>query len=346
MLLLDGFAMRIHFSLVVFFALFLTLDAKAQEPVVNCSDTFCVPSIVGMPRAKGIEMNYERVLDYRIKSDSKTSELNDNRAEVRRNRRWEFKARIPVVLKPNIKIVWGLRYFVEEYKFEEPENINYPFYRSLEDKSLKSLGSALYVIKPFKSNRFFLLRASANLNGDYDTDDKPTSDFLRYSISPLYGIKKNSSTSYAFGLAYSYNFGRRAIYPILAYNCNWDRGWGLEAVLPVKVKVRYTLDDKDILYGVVGLHGSNYNVRLTDPSFNPSRNFFLEKSEIRYTVIYEREIYDFLWFGVEAGARSNLQFRLTEANRNNPDLLIKNDLRFAPLAKFSIFMVPPRRFMN
>jgi hypothetical protein len=59
---------------------------------------------------------------------------------------------------------------------------------------------------------------------------------------------------------------------------------------------------------------------------------------------YEREIYDFLWFGLEAGVRTPFNFSLAESIRTRRDPIIRNQLSSAMLFNASIFVVPPRAF--
>lgn len=300
-----------------------------------------------MPRTKGIEIKQERVLDYRINSRSEQNNIGDNTGEVGLNRRWRISIRLPILLKKNIKVAMGFRYYHEEYRFEDTGRADYPFYNSLEDKSLRSIGGALYVIKPFLGNKYFLLRLSANLNGDYFLETASKKDFLKFSISPLLGWKKSPYLSFAAGLAYSYDFGSANIYPIFSYNRTFNNHWGIESILPVQVKLRYRADDSNFLYFTTELNGANYRIRLEeDPVLSDEPALHLNKSEIRFILSYEREIHDWLWFNIESGFRSNLEFSLrSEAGRNAP-MLIDNDFRAALIFSAGIFIVPPRKFLE
>jgi hypothetical protein len=323
------------------------LPALAQESIMNCTDsTFCVPAVSGMPRSKGIIIKQERITDYGIRSNSGSESLNSGRGEVSSNRRWEFKLRMPVVSKPNIAIAVGIHYNVEEYKFENTRNQDYPLYSSLEDKSLKSLGGSIYVVKPWRGKRYLLLRASGDLNGDYDRDGYSKKNFLQFSVAPLLGWKKNANTSYAFGIAYGYNFGRPIISPLISYNHTFNRHWGIEMLLPTKAKLRYTLNDKTLFFASTELNGASYNIHLKDSSFAKRGDLFLQKSEVRYLVTFEREIHDWLWFSLEAGVRSNINFSLSDTFGPPRNALIRNHLNHAMLFSFSIFAVAPKKFLN
>ncbi|MEM1407712.1 MAG: hypothetical protein AAGG59_13115 [Bacteroidota bacterium] len=332
---------------VFLFLLALALShnlAYSQGSVLNCTDSaFCVPGVVGLPRSKGIEIKREIIRDYAIRSSSSEG-FGNAEAEVLRNRRWSLKARFPIVAKDNITIAAGVKYFVEEFNFDDPEPIDYSFYSNLEDKSLKSLRTDFFIMKPTRTNKYFLLRLSAGLNGDYTADNQATTDFLRFSIAPLMGWKKNDYVSYAVGVAYSYSFGRRSIVPIVAYNKTFNSQWGVESVLPAEAKLRYnTLNQKNYVYLKAQLDGSNYGIRLDDQIDDIT---YLEKSEVRFLLCWEREIHDWLWFSVESGFRSNIDFDLSDSPTLSSDELIRNNLNVAFTYGFSIFVVAPRKFLK
>lgn len=336
--------MRICITLILMLMVF---PALSQESIIICTDsTFCVPSVHGMPRSKGFSIQQERVLNYRITSDGSDGGLSSSEDEVELNRRWEVKLRFPVLLKPNLKLAVGLEYFHEEYRFEGLPNNDFPFYQSLENKDLRSIGASAYLVKPWLGKRYFIMRVGVNLNGDENFGGMFNSDFLKVSVAPLLGWKHSPFTSFAVGLAYSYDFGRQSIYPIFSYNHTFNSRWGVESILPLNVKLRHTKNDKNIFYATTELNGASYNVTLNGPEFENRQGLILRKSEIRFLLKYEREIHDWLWFGLEAGLRSNIEFSLRESNERNAVRLIENEFNSALVLNASIFIVPPRKFLD
>ena len=311
-----------------------------------CTDsTFCVPAVFGMPRGKGIVIKQERVFNYRIRSDGTDAGFGTGEDDVQFNKRWQFKLRFPLLLKPGFKLAMGLEYFKEEYHFEGfPEN-DYPFYKSLEDKPLRSIGATIYLVKPWLGNRYFMMRVGARFNGDEGLGNMIDSDKLRLSVAPLIGWKKNPYTSYAFGLAYSFDFGRQRVYPVFSYNHTFNNRLGFESILPLEAKLRYSINEKNLLYFTSEFNGANYNIQLDDPDFQ-GQDYYLRKSEIRFTLTYEREIHDWLWFSVETGFRGNFRFELTDSPKSNANVVIDNEFNNAVLLNASIFVVPPRKFLE
>ncbi len=323
------------------------MSVHAQQSVVLCTDsTFCVPAVFGMTRSKGIIIKQERVFDYRITSDGTEAGYGQGEDEVKFNKRWQFKLRFPVLMKPGFKLAMGLEYFKEEYHFEGfPEN-DYPLYQSLEDKPLRSIGTTVYLVKPWLGNRYFMMRVGVKFNGDEGLGNLIDSDKLRVSLAPLIGWKKNPYTSYAFGLAYSYDFGRQRVYPVVSYNHTFNNRFGLESILPLEVKLRYTMTEKNLFYATTEFNGATYNIKLDDPSFPEDEDYYLRKSEVRFLVTYEREIHDWLWFSLETGLRSNITFELVDSPKRNANTVIDNEFNSAFLLNASIFVVPPRKFLD
>lgn len=317
----------------------------AQETLLNCTDSlFCIPGIMGLPRAKGIVIRRESTLNYGIKSQAENP-IGDASGEIQNNSRWEFKLRAPILNKPNFKIAFGVTYFVEESRFENSNDLNYGLYDNLERRNLKSLRGELFFVKPTVSNRYFLLRIGVGLNGDFNLEENiGAKAFLRYSISPLIGWKKKDNLSYAVGIAYAYSFGKRSVFPLLSYNYTFNQNWGVESILPIKVKLRYnTTDQKNYFYLKSELNGANYGVRLSDVNDGLA---YLDKSEFRTMVVWEREIHDWLWFGIEAGYRENINYDISDSFDIDSKSIIRNKLNGAFIWNLNIFLVPPRKFLK
>lgn len=318
----------------------------AQTNLITCPDsTFCVPSVDGMPRSKGIIFEYERVVDYGVKTTSSNPSIGDvENGGIRVNRQVQFVCRLPVYNKEHLKVALGFRYFTEEFRFD---NTEYPLFQSLEERPLKSIGLSAYIVKSFRGNKFFLVKLGADLNGDYNQDIAPNSTFLRYSIVPLFGWKKNDQIAYGAGIAYSYVFGDPRFIPVFAYNNTFNRRWGVEMLLPGSIRLRHNMSEKDIFYLTTKINGARYRISLNnDAAFSQYDIVELRKSEIRAFATYEREIYDFVWFGLNAGLRKNLNFDLTDSLTANGETIIEGDVRRAFFFNVSLFLVPPRKFLD
>lgn len=307
---------------------------------------YCNPSVVGLPRAKALIIKYEIQPAYKITSTAKQGGYGNSEGEINNNSRWDFRLRFPIVNKPSFTLAAGIKYTQEEFNFENPGSNNYEFYKDLEDRPLKSIGLHFYLVKPTKNKKYFILRTSFDLNGDYDAKHFYLKDFLKFSITPLIGWKQNENLSYALGLSYGYAFGRPLIYPVLSINKNFNCNWGIESVLPVNIRLRYTKNEKNYFYTGFELSGASYRLNNAGTAFSSYDKLHLFRSELRYTINYEREIHDWLWFGIEGGIRHTINFNLTNGPSVKSDIIIKNKLRDAPVINASIFVVPPRGLLK
>jgi hypothetical protein len=331
--------------LLAIFAVLWTVGSQAQERAIRRKDsTYCVPGVLGVPRVKGVIIKQEQFLDYGIKSKGETGEI--TKAEIRRNRRWDFKVKAPIIIKENFKAVVGLSYSLAEFYFENPNTLTLPFHQNLEDRSLKSVKGDVVLVKPTLGRKYYILRLSAGFNGDYNSErfGEDKSEFLKYSITSLVGWKKNDYLSYAVGVSLGYNFGKKSIVPIFSYNRTFNRRWGIESVLPSSAKLRYnTLNKKSYFYFTTEFKGANYSLNLSD---SQNSLIYLDTSELRLMLIWEREIHDWLWFGIESGYRKNISFDLADSPDIGSDIIIDTSLNDAFVFNLSIFIVPPRRFFE
>lgn len=204
---------------------------------------FCNPKLEGMQRSKGFNISYERVFTSSLQSTSTDTSIGNSVSKIRTNNKFDIFLRLPVWNRPGLKIVWGARYYFEEFNFVQPENIAYDLYRNLNDKNLKSLGSNINVFKPLDEINYIGARFLIELNGDYNSNNLTKSSFIRYSFAVLYGRKTCQTRAVAFGIYYSYTFGRRSIYPVLTYNNTFNKKWGIESILPANFKIRRNFTD-------------------------------------------------------------------------------------------------------
>jgi hypothetical protein len=307
---------------------------------------FCNPSVVGLPRAKAVVVKYEVQTGYKIVSTGGLGNFADSQSRISNNHRLDLRLRFPIINKPSITIAGGLKYSKEEFGFTSKAMTSYPFYKDLEDRPLKSVGVHFYMVKPTKSRVYFILRTSVDLNGDYGSDKFGKKEFLKFSITPLIGWKKNDNLSYGVGFSYGYTFGRPLILPVFSFNKNFNCNWGIESLLPINLKVRYTSNAKNYFYAGLELGGASYRLDHEGTAFSNYTQLHLFRSELRSLITYEREIHDWLWFGIDAGYRHNLRFNLTNGPRGNSDIIIKNRLMGAPVINASIFVVPPNALLK
>jgi hypothetical protein len=320
--------------------LLILLSCVAQ----NDSTKFCNPQLEGMARSKGFNISYERVFHSKITSTSSDTAVGNSTADINTNNKFDVFLRLPVWNRPGLKVILGAHYHLEEFNFKNSGLLKYDLYKNLHDKNLKSLGANMNILKPLNPISYIGVRMLAEFNGDYSSKEFPKTSFLRYSIAAIYGKKPCPTRTWGLGFYYNYTFGRRSIYPVLLYANTFNKKWGIEALLPANFKVRRNLSEKTLLYFGYEAEGGAYHLQFTNPPLGTINNLELRKSNVRLGVDFEREIYDFLWFGISGGLRTPIGFNLARHNERTP--VIRNKFSPSPFIEFNIFIVPPRTLEN
>jgi hypothetical protein len=323
------------------------------------------PEVHGMARSKGLTFTYERFAPYGYNADSSTIRQfmvdtngnfvlddNGNKIEqavdanpvtVARKNRIDLKVRIPVWNAPNFKAVLGFKYTIEEYNFKRPELLDNGLYKNLEGKNLKRIGGEISVLKSFDDVRYLVSRVNVDLNGDYK--DVPKGPYLRTSVALIYGWKRSENYSVGVGLQLGYNFGRQSIFPVVMYNRTLNERWGLEAVLPQQIWLRRNLTDMTLAYVGASIEGASYNINIDNPNFLPDyKKLTFRQSELRIKTKLEREIFDFIWVGAEAGYRIALSNKLVPYNERSRDYVFTSSVENAPYVNVNLYLVKPRKF--
>jgi hypothetical protein len=325
-------------------------DSAAATPEI----VYASPSVNGMGKSKGIIINYEWQPDFGITSTSKQPIADNRKAEVRRNNKLDIKAYVPFVNQPRFKLVGGFNYFFEEFNFEEPgKDTDYPFYANLEDRNLKTISGQLVMLRSLNEKKFYVFRIKGELNGDYSSKEVAVPDYLKTTMEFLYGWRKSMNLTYGVGAQLGYALGRQRIYPAFLYNQTFNKKWGIEALLPANADLRYNASERSLWFGGFSVDGASYNINVKGIGNPAFETLELRRSEIRGRIRWEREIYDFLWLGAEAGYRRNLTFNAYEKDADdgfffakNEDPVIENKLKGAAIFSLEIFLVPPRRFLK
>ncbi len=321
-------------------------SVRAAQAAIDPQE-FANPSVLGQGKSKGVVIRYETLPRFGMSSEGKQNGIGGARASVLRSNRFEFKAYAPVINNPHFKLVMGGGYFLEEFNFKKPDNLNYPLYENLEDKDLRSLDGQIIMLRLINQRNWLLFRVKGELNGDYGKySDISFTRYLRTSLEAIYGWKKSPYLSYGVGVQLGYAFGRQTIYPALLYNRTFNDRWGVEAIFPASVMFRRNISEKSLFFMGYKVEGATYNINIDTPPFQNFETVELRKSELRGRFRWEREIYDFLWFGLESGYRYTHKFDVYDGRNKTANPLIENNIKDAVYLNFEIFLVPPKRFLK
>ena len=143
-------------------------DSARNAPDLRDKQQFANPSVLGMGPSKGIIIRYERMPSFGVSSTGEVVGINNYSTNATKNARLTFKGYIPAWNRPHLKVIVGLNYDREEFKFRDSPT-NYELLDNIENKGLKSTGVQVAVIRPVDAVHWYLARVKTELAGDYTT---------------------------------------------------------------------------------------------------------------------------------------------------------------------------------
>jgi hypothetical protein len=331
-------------------------DTLATDQVGQTQE-FATPSVVNQGPTKGIVFHYERMPTFGIRSTAQVANLPNYSADAEKNARLVIKGYIPMLNHPHLKLILGVNYEREEFEFKRAPT-TYELYDNIENKGLKTLGAQLAVIRPVNTVNWYIFRIKGELSGDYTSKELDVHDYLRVSSEFIYGWKRSPTFSWGIGAQLGYTFGRQSIYPAVLYNRTFNSRWGLEALFPARVSARYNVSPKSIFTAGYSVDGFNYIVKLNtplvrrtsdgtpQPDIKPLRTLELRETEVKFRGRWERELYDFIWLGVEGGYRYNYAFDAFDRTNDDRQKIIDSQFDWAPYASLEIFIVPTKGLLG
>ncbi len=329
-------------SCLIFFLVKITPVSAQDTEKVEWLQQFCQPGLEGMTPGKGLVFEHSNTPRFRISSVSDVEGLEPATDNVENYRRVKLKMRFPLWLSDGLKVIGGFRYEQEEMIFQRAGHISQGIHNNLKSSHLKVAGGEINVLKPFIGNKYFVFRGAVRYSGQFKKLRGISSDYMTYNLSALYGIKKNSNTELGFGINFNNGFGFASIYPVMLYNHNFNDKWGIEALLPKQVKLRRNLPGNNIFALNVELEGGRYLLPEVQLSATETGPLTMEMAEIKTGISFQRPLIAFLWFGMEAGYRKNLNLGFVRPHTNRNDNIIRSDLTSGIFANISLFVTPPK----
>jgi len=289
------------------------------------------------PRPKIAELQYEVLGTFSATSES--DQFGASRADIDKDRRIKIKLKFPLVLKSKLNIIGGIGYRNERFSFDNIEETNYPIYQRLENRSLKQVAVQIYLKKDLENQKFLFGYFANSLNSDEIQLDNFFNQ-LKTSLSVVMGKQRDEDTQIGFGISFGFDFGRPRIYPLFIYNKRLDYRWDVQLLLPKEAKLRYTISAKMHLLAKIGVSGTSYH--LQDQPLEGFNKLELRQSSIRFRLALEREIYDWLWFGIKPGYNLPINLFISEPKKSRKDSIINIDAEAAPFINLQLFAVVPR----
>jgi hypothetical protein len=172
------------------------------------------------------------------------------------------------------------------------------------------------------------------------------SSILDYNSSIVFGKENRPRNSrIAFGVILGNSLGRFQVAPVFIYDRQFSQNWTLEMKLPKEIVVRRIVkSDNFYLLGSVEAVGASYF--LSNDIYPGANDIEYRRTALEFKLGIEKEIHDWLWFGVDAGITQPLRSSLVNAGDVSRNSFHNFEHQFTPFVNLSVFAVPPRKLFN
>lgn len=359
-------------SLLVF-ALFTLEVAFAQEDTTSIEEdfdfsdfelaeeppkVFCNNKVIGQSPTPLIAVYY----DFQSQNTLTAGAVNQGdafvseSATISSNSAFGLLGNFPILSRNNILINLGVEYNEQYYSIEEANYTN-PLVQNLEASPLRRTALQATVFKPLNEKRYLLAFVGGELNGDYDFGNYDISK-LRIPAAVIYGFKPSDYFMWGIGGARTYLGGSLNYLPVVYYYQTFKNPkWGIEAVLPSRLFMRYRPNSKTLINGGFTITGATYHLsRFRSfeldyyalnglPYAKKEDNIELRRSELRVGMGIQRAMSDFIWLNLQAGVRLNWSYNVDEGDFfrgfDDEGLYMVNELSTPLYVRLDISFVSP-----
>ena len=315
---------------------------------------FCVLfSAVGRDEKKSPEDQYDRTeqrpvffeygLDFLGEYDITTNSIQTTEAEVEFTRRNSLKLNFPIYIKNSYYFAGGLRYYNQQFKFENLDTSDINIQKKLDDP-LNRFGLRLYFLKTRAENQSIYASLSFDLNTERPVGEDFSRNYLKTSFTLLFLNKKNTQTESGFGLGFGYEWGSPLLIPLYRYTKRYNPNWDIEMTLPKSIQLRYAFSKKLYVKSKLEVTGGSYT--LVEETIEGYNRLEIRQSEISLSLKVEREIHDWLWIAARTGLLYSYKMNIVEPDLFNDKELVTTDPFTNYFIGINLFVVPPRNLLD
>ncbi len=303
-------------AFIVYFFCMLPCCIKAQLNKGNKSSHLCAPGVSGMAPGKGLEIFHEYLPGYQLASPVSSQSVQPIRDYVNYSTLWGVKLKIPVLLKPQTKILLDTKYSKQRFNFQNQEILDNPFHEELGAKSLQNFRLGAIISHSIDESHYWAGRVAVSYNGSDFDEIYPGVESTNMSAIFLYGIKKHAHKEWGVGLAQALQFGQYRAYPVFMYNHTFSDKWGLEMLLPKEAYIRHNFSKSLISRAGLSLAGNNYNLVSGEES---QREWIqLQQNFVRLELEVEKKVAPMVWLSLQTGFLEPVSWRYTTIDTDTP----------------------------
>lgn len=259
--------------------------------------------------------------------------------DFERNHLIEAELTLPVIFTKKFKLLAQLRHKSEYLNLGEIEGV----YEK--DLILKNTG-VIFLYKLKLNEQLFL---GGHFGGALKTDQyqfQRFSSILDYNSSIVFGKENRQRNGrIAFGVILGNSLGRFQIAPLFIFDHQFNSKWMVQMKLPKELMLRRILKSDNFYFlGSIEATGASYF--LSDDIYPGANDIEFRRTAIEFKLGIEKEIHDWLWFGVDAGITQPLRSSLVNAGDPSRNSFHDFGHHFTPFVNLSLFAVPPRKLFN
>ena len=320
------------------------IEFGSNDLTTESTPFLCRPGVHHKSPGKGVAIHYTFNPDFYMKAPSG---LGETKQEVKSNHRFGGKLKVPILNRNNVKFMFGFKYAVEKYDFEDIDPENDLLFKHLNSTTLRKSEAAAYLILPINHKYYTSFRFSAGFQGDYDGFVNMAERFAVYRAVGMFGVKKNENLEYGLGVVFSKNIRQRNVLPFGFFNYTINDKWGIEAAVPARLKVRHNFAEGKIALLGLEYSSQNYSLDLGDPNNtvtpSPGTLFLYRRSSLQLTGSYMHQISDWTWMEFKLGYVFDFNSEARDFREMQTyDLQPSGSI----LGTVTFFISPPKKFLN
>lgn len=256
-------------------------------------------------------------------------------SEVRNDYQLRLKLGVPLIMKDSVLFGLQLKYYSLKGNYQE----NGELFQSLNRRAFTNLGIRFLLERKLKKDRRFTITAGAEAQSDQVTFGQDENRY--FVISQIQ--RPTGSGSLSYGFAVEYGLLRWSAYPYVGWVKFLGNDWYFDSMLPKNISLRKEYE-KSFLTARFDVQGWRYN--MTKPFEGDDQNYTLRRLDFVYSLIYERELSDWMLLGFETGIRDDFRYHFSLPGDGGRDALMQLDIQPSVFFKIGLYVVPPDKFLN
>lgn len=253
------------------------------------------------------------------------------------NKSYNIKLNLPLVYSDRLNIIGQVRYKNEQLHF------GYDMANEEKEIHFDNVGVSFLFKYKFKNEYYIGGHAGGFFKADELAFERYAS-ILDFNSSIVIG-KDLPLGTIGFGGLVGNSQSRLTMYPLFLFEYQLSNSWKVEMKLPKEIQFRKIIKpDNFYLIGGAEVNAANYFI--SEGIFDNNQNLEYRRAAVDFRIGLEKEIYDFLWFGLDVGATQPIYSALVQSGEPTRNKVFDFGHSFTPYASFSVFLVPPKSMMR